>query len=62
MANAISHSLLVSLAHYPEEMHTGDALDPQCVELSILGLANDIQAILADALAPVGGSYNHVPS
>ena len=51
LARAMGHSLLASLAQCLEGRATGDAMDPQCVASSILGLAIDIQAILGDALA-----------
>ena len=51
LAKAMGHSLIASLAHQPEGRPTRDALDPQCMEWSIIDLANDIQAILGEALA-----------
>ena len=60
MAKAMGHSLLASRAHCFEGMHTGDALDSQCVESFILGLANDIQSILADALAEATIMFPHI--
>ena len=55
----MGHSLLASLAHYPEGMPTRDALDPQCVASPILNLANDIQAILGDALTEATTMFHH---
>ncbi len=44
----MAHSPLDSLAHNPESSPTWDSLDPQLVSTSILGLANDIKAILGE--------------
>ena len=51
LAKAMSHSLLASLTHQPEGKPTRDALAPQWVDASIIGISNDIQAILGEALA-----------
>ena len=59
LAKAVSNSLLASLANQPEGRPTGDAMDPQCVESSILGLANDIHAILGEALAAATTIFPH---
>jgi hypothetical protein len=50
-AETMGHLSLASLAHQPEGRPIGDALDPQCMETSILGLANEIYAILGESLA-----------
>ncbi len=55
----MGHSLLAYLAHYHEGMSTRDALDPQYVASPILGLANDIQAILGDALTEATTMFPH---
>ena len=59
LAKAMGHSLLASLAHCPEGRPTGDAMDPQCIKSSILGLANDIQDILGVALAEATTMFPH---
>jgi len=61
LAKAMGHSILDSLAHYPEDSPTRDTLDPQFVSTSILGLANDIQVILGDALVEATTMFPHKP-
>ena len=58
---AMCHSILVSLEHSPEGSLTRDALDPQFVSSSILGLANDIQAILGDTLVEATTMFPRKP-
>ena len=59
LAKAMDQSILASLAHSTEGSPTGDALDPQYISASILGLANDIQAILGDALVESTTMFPH---
>ena len=59
LAKAMDHSLLASLTRQPEGRFTRDALDSQGVEAAILGLANDIQAILGAALAAATTMFSH---
>ena len=49
LAKAMGHSLLASLGQGHDHIPTSDAIDSQCVASTIVGLANDIQAILGDA-------------
>ena len=58
----MGHSILASLGHEPGSSPTNDALDSHCVASVILGLANDIQAILGDALATAAPMFPHKPS
>jgi hypothetical protein len=61
LATAMGHSILASLGHGPGSSPTRDATDPHCITSSILGLANDIQAILGDALAEAATVFSHTP-
>ncbi len=61
LAKAMGHSLLASLGHGPGSIPTGDAMDPHCIASSIVGLANDIQAILGDALETATTMFPHKP-
>jgi hypothetical protein len=57
----MGHAILASLDHEHRSNPTDDAIDPSSVESSILGLANDIQAILGDALAAATTMFPHKP-
>ena len=57
----MGHSLLASLGHGPGTSSTGDMLDTQCITSAIVGLANDIQAILGDALTTATTMFPHKP-
>ena len=59
LAKAMGHSLLASLTRQNEGRFTGDALDSQCVEAAIIGLANNIHAILGEALAAATTMFPH---
>ncbi len=61
LAKAMCHAILASLDHELRSNPTYDAIDPSCVESSILGLANDIQAILGDALTTATTMFPHNP-
>jgi hypothetical protein len=61
LAKAMGHTILDSLAHYPESSPLGNALDHQFVSTSIIGLANGIQAILNDALVEDTTMFPHKP-
>jgi hypothetical protein len=61
LAKAMRRSLLASLDHGSGSIPTNDAIDPHCVASSIVGLANDIQAILGDALATAADMFPHKP-
>jgi len=51
LAKAMGHSLLASLGHEPGSIPTDDAMYPHCVtSSSIVGFANNIKAILGEAL------------
>jgi hypothetical protein len=60
LAKAMGHSLLASLDHGSGSIPTSDAID-HCIASSIVGLANDIQAILGDALATATDTSPHKP-
>jgi hypothetical protein len=51
LSKAMGHSLLASLGYEPGSSHTNDTIDPRDIASSIIGLANEIQAIFVDALA-----------
>ena len=55
----MGHSLLASLTRQPEGRFTCDAPDPEWVEAAMLGLVNDIQAILGEALAAATTMFTH---
>ena len=57
----MGHSILASLGHEPGSSPTDDAIDPHCVASSIVGLANNIQGILGDALAEATTMFPHKP-
>ncbi len=59
LAKAMGHSLLASLSHGHGHIPASDAIDSQCVASTIVGLANDIQAIIGDAL---DNGNHHVPA
>ena len=59
LAKAMGHSLLGSFGHGPGSIPTSDAMDPHCITSSIVGLANDIQAILGGALATATTMFPH---
>jgi hypothetical protein len=61
LAKAMGHSLLASLSHGPGNIPTSDAMDPHCIASSIVGLTNDVQAILGDALTTVTTMFPHKP-
>ena len=61
LAKAMGHSLLASLGHGPGNIPTSDTIDPHCIASSIVGLANDIQAILGDALITATTMFPHKP-
>ena len=61
LAKAMGHSLLASLGHEPGSIPTDDAIDPHCVASSIVGLANDIHAILGDVLIETTTMFPHKP-
>ena len=61
LAKAMGHSLIASLGHEPGISHTDDTIDPRGIASSIIGLANDIQAILGDALAEATTTFPHKP-
>ncbi len=54
LAKAMGHSLLASLSHGPGVIPASDTISasikPQCIASTIVGLANDIEAILDDTL------------
>jgi len=61
LAKAKCHSLLASLGHGPGNIPTGDTLDAQCITSAVVGLANDIQAILGEALTTATTMFQHKP-
>jgi hypothetical protein len=61
LAKAMGHSLLASLGHGPGNIPTGGTLDTQCIASAVVGLANDIQAILGDALTTATAMFPHKP-
>ena len=61
LAKAMGHSLLASLGHWPGNSPTGDTLNNQCLASAVVGLANDIQAILGDALTTATTMFPHKP-
>ncbi len=61
LAKAMGHSLLASLDHVSGNIPTSEALDPQGIVSSIVGLANDIQAILGEALTTATDMFPHKP-
>ena len=61
LAKVMGHSILDSLGHEPRSSPTYDAIDSRCVASSILGLANDIQTILGDALAEATTMFPYKP-
>ncbi len=61
LSMAMGHSLLASLSHGPGNIPASDAIDSQCVASTIVGLANDIQAILGDALTSATTMFPHTP-
>ena len=61
LAKAMGYSILASLGHGPGSSPTYDTLDPHCVASFILGLANDIQAILGDAFLEATTMLPHKP-
>jgi len=61
LAKDMDHSILDFLAHYPESSPTRTSLDPQFVSASIIGLANDIQAIFGDAMIEAATMFPHKP-
>jgi hypothetical protein len=62
LAKGMDHSILDSIAHYPEGSPFEDSLDPQFVSAFILGLANDIQAVLEGAMVEATTISPHKPS
>ena len=61
LAKAMGHSILASLGHDLKRSLASDVIDPHCVESAIVGLANDIQAILGDALAEATTMFPQKP-
>ena len=61
LAKATGHSLVASLGHGPGNIPIGDTLDTQCIASAVVGLANDIQAILGDALTTATTMFPHKP-
>jgi hypothetical protein len=61
LAEAMGHSFLASLSHGPGNILASDSIDYQCVASTIVGLANDIQAILGDALTTATTTFPHKP-
>ena len=61
LAKAMDHSLLAFLGHGPGSIPTSDAMDPYRITSSLVGLANDIQAILGDALTTATTMFLHKP-
>ena len=61
LAKVMGHSILAPLGHGPRRSPPSDAVDPHCVASSILGISNDIQAILGDALAEATTMFPHKP-
>ena len=61
LAKDMAHSLLDSLKHFHVESPSEDSLDPQLGSASILGLANDIQTILGEAMVAASTIFPHKP-
>jgi hypothetical protein len=61
LAKAMGHSRLASLGHGPGNSPTSDTLDTQCLASAVVGLANDIQAILGEALTTATTMSPHKP-
>ena len=61
LAKAMASSLLDSFTHHLEGSPTGASLDPHLVSVFILGISNDIQAILGDDIAAAITMSPHKP-
>ena len=61
IAKAMGHSLLASLGQGLRNIPTGDTIYTYCVASSIVGIANDIQANLGDALTTATTMFPHNP-
>ena len=62
LAKSMGLSIMASLEHPTEGSPTGGAIDPKHILASIIhGLANDIQAILGDALEKSTSMFPHKP-
>jgi hypothetical protein len=61
LAKVLGHSLLVSLGSGPGNISKGAPIDTQCIASMVVGIANDIQAILGDALTTATTMFPHKP-
>jgi len=61
LAKDMGQAILPSLGQEPGSNPTDDTIDPQDIASSILGLANNIQDILVDALAEATTTFPHKP-